>query len=303
MQGKRVVITGGCGFIGSHIAERLCKDNEVIIIDNSSRNDNISSFSDKVKLIEGDILKMDLKEVFQGADYVFHEAATTSVQKSIEDPASTIEINTGGTIKVLVAARDCGVKKVIYASSASVYGDAAELPKREDMATNPKSPYAVSKLSGEQCCRLFSTVYGLNTVVLRYFNVFGPRQDPKSEYAGVIPRFITAILSGKKPVIFGDGTQTRDFVFVDNIVDANILAASSDSEILNIGSGTGTSINDLVTKINHITGNNIEPEYEKERKGDIKHSVADITNAKKIGYRPGKMEDGLKKTIEWFNKG
>lgn len=303
MQGKRVVITGGCGFIGSHIVEKLCEDNEVIIIDNSSKNDNIRDLLDKVKLVNGDILKMDLKEIFQGVDYVFHEAATTSVQKSIEDPASTIEINTGGTIKVLVAARDCRVKKVIYASSASVYGDSAELPKREDMATNPKSPYAVSKLSGEQCCRLFTNVYGLNTAVLRYFNVFGPRQDPKSEYAAVIPRFITTILSGKKPVIFGDGTQTRDFVFVDNIVDANILAASSDTtEVINIGSGTGTSINELVKRINDITGNNIEPEYEKERKGDIKHSVADITNAKKIGYTPGKMEEGLKETIEWFNK-
>lgn len=304
MKGKRVVITGGCGFIGSHIAERLCEENEVIVLDNAAKlkKDNITN--PRIRVIDGDILDFDvLKKSFQGADYVFHEAATTSVQKSIENPALTFSINTGGTINVLNAANECGVKKVIYASSAAVYGDSEALPKKESMTPEPKSPYAASKLCSEQHCRLFNETFGLSAIVLRYFNVFGPRQDVKSQYAAVIPRFITSMLNGEKPQIFGDGSQTRDFVFVEDVVNANILAAKADVkfDILNIASGKKTSINDLVNKINKINDTNIESEYKEKRPGDILHSVADISKAREIGYEPKKdLEQGLRETIEWL---
>ncbi len=304
----KVVVTGGSGFIGSNLAGELVRDHEVTVIDNLStgRIENLDYIRDKIELINGSILDLDLlRVVFAGADTVFHQAAIPSVQRSVDNPIASNQANVDGTLNVLVAARDCGVRKVVYASSSSVYGDTPTLPKREDMKPNPKSPYAVSKLAGEYYCRVFSDVYGLKTACLRYFNVFGPRQDPKSEYAAVIPRFVTRILEGKPPVIYGDGQQTRDFTFVKDVVKANILAGRGEAEgVFNIACGRRISLNDLALRIMEIAGNQVEPVYDKPRAGDIKDSLADISAARRaIGYYPDyDMDSGLKETIKWFQK-
>lgn len=305
---SQIVITGGAGFIGSNIALELCQKHDVVVIDNFStgRRENLIDILDKIRLVEGDINDAHLlKQEFGSADYVLHQAALPSVQRSVEDPMATNLTNVDGTLSVLLAARDCGVKKVVYASSSSVYGDTPVLPKREDMAPNPRSPYAISKLAGEYYCRVFSEIYGLKTVALRYFNVFGPRQDPNSQYAAVIPLFITRILRRKPPVIFGDGLQTRDFTYVRDVVQANILAMKSQAVgVFNIASGRQISLNDLADKIMEITGIKIEKVYDKPRKGDIRDSLADISSAKKIlGYEPRfDLEKGLKETIAWFQE-
>ena len=307
----KIVITGGAGFIGSNIAEELSKekDNEIIIVDDLSTGKmaNIRKFdqSTNINFARGSITDLNLlKRVFKGVDYVFHQAAIPSVPRSIKDPIASNNANINGTLNVLVAARDCGVKKVVYASSSSVYGDTPELPKRERMTPNPLSPYAVTKLLGEYYCNVFKDIYGLKTVSLRYFNVYGPRQDPYSDYAAVIPKFINRVSENKPPVIYGDGEQTRDFTFVKDVVRANILAAKSDAEgVYNIANGNRISINELANMIMALIGNNLTPIHEDPREGDIKHSLADISEAKKnLGYEPGySLEEGLRGTIEWFN--
>ena len=304
----KVVVTGGAGFIGSNLAEELLKKHEVTVIDNLStgRIENLDQIMDKINFIEGSITDLDLlKEAFSGSDTVFHEAAIPSVQRSVDNPIASNEANVEGTLKVLVAARDCGVRKVVYASSSSAYGNTPTLPKIEDMKPNPRSPYAVSKLAGEYYCRVFSEVYGLKTACLRYFNVYGPRQNPHSEYAAVIPRFVTRILAHEPPVIYGDGGQTRDFTFVKDVVKANILAGESPAEgVFNIACGKRVSLNELAGKIMEITGIKVEMSYEGARPGDVRDSLADISSAgDKLGYKPGfELDSGLRETVEWFRK-
>lgn len=303
-----VVVTGGAGFIGSNLAEELIKKHEVTVIDNLSTGkiDNLDTIIDKINFINGSITDLQLlKEAFSNVDTVFHEAAIPSVQRSVDNPLASNEANVDGTLKVLIAAKECNVRKVVYASSSSAYGDTPVLPKREDMTPNPRSPYAVSKLTGEYYCRVFSDVYGLKTACLRYFNVYGPRQDPMSQYAAVIPRFITRILAHESPVIYGDGKQTRDFTFVKDVVKANILAMRGDSEgVFNIACAKRVSLNDLADKIMAITGINVDPIYEMARPGDVRDSLADISSAQaKLGYEPDfNLDSGLEGTIKWFQK-
>ena len=240
-----------------------------------------------------------LQKIFQGIDYVFHQAAIPSVPRSTANPLASHEANITGTLNVLLAARDNGVKKVIYASSSSVYGDTPTLLKKEDMLPNPQSPYAVTKLAGEYYCQVFQEVYGLPTVCLRYFNIYGPRQDPNSQYAAVIPRFISRVSQEKPPLVFGDGEQTRDFTFIKDVVEANILAAEGNaSGIFNIGKGESISVNQLAELIIGLVGNNVEPIHEEPRPGDVRHSLADISKAKTFGYKPKySLERVLKETI------
>ena len=302
-----ILITGGAGFIGSNIAEELAKEHKVVIIDDLSTGmaENVENLD--VKLVRGSITDPDLlKENFRGVDYVFHQAALPSVQRSVEDPVRANEVNICGTLNVLVAARDAGVAKVMYASSASAYGNMPELPKREDMMPDPKSPYAVAKLTGEYYCRVFNEIYGLKTVALRYFNVYGPRQDPASDYAAVIPNFVNRIMAGKAPIIYGDGEQTRDFTFVRDVVQANVRAMESDATgVFNVAAGTRISVNDLAGMIIGIIGNRVECVYEEPRAGDVRDSLGDISKAHAgFGYVPRYgMEDGLRETIRWFGGG
>jgi len=305
----KVVVTGGCGFIGSNIAEELIKKHYVVVIDDLStgRIENIQSLQDKenFEFVRGNITDLGLlKQIFEDVDCIFHQAAIPSVQRSVENPLDTNEANIKGTLNVLIAARDCGVKKVVYASSSSVYGDTPELPKKENMKPNPQSPYAVSKLTGEYYCKVFSEIYGIKTICLRYFNVYGPKQDPASEYAAVIPRFINRVLNNQPPIIFGDGNQTRDFTFVKDVVKANILAMEKNVEgVFNIAYGQQISINELANKIMEIVGVKLNPVYDKPRPGDIRNSLADISLAKqKLGYMPEySLEKGLEVTIRWFS--
>jgi len=309
-QMKKVVVTGGAGFIGSHLAEELAKRGyHIVILDDLStgRTENIEGLvkKDNVQFIQGSITDLSLLEkLFQGAAYIFHQAAIPSVPRSIENPQASHEANVSGTFNVLLAARDNGVEKVIYASSSSVYGDTPTLPKREDMLPNPRSPYAVTKLVGEYYCRIFHDVWELPTVCLRYFNVYGPRQDPNSQYSAVIPSFIKRVKEGKPPIVLGDGEQTRDFTFVKDAVEANILSAESDaSGVFNIATGERVSINEVAKLIIKLVGNDVEPIYQPPRPGDVRHSLADISKAKNFGYEPRRrLIEGLEETIKWFNQ-
>jgi UDP-glucose 4-epimerase len=306
----KILVTGGAGFIGSNLAEELVREgHNVVILDDLStgKEENLKEFKDSVRFVKGSVTDLELlKDLFRDVECVFHQAAIPSVQRSIEDPVRTNEVNVKGTLNVLVAARDSNVKKVIYASSSSVYGDTPELPKREDMKLNPKSSYAVSKLTGESYCKVFSEVYGLKTVSLRYFNVYGPRQDPYSEYAAVIPMFIRRVLNNQPPIIYGDGEQTRDFTFVKDAVMANILAMENNNAggVFNIASGKRISINELANEIMEIVDIRLETIHDKPREGDIKHSLGGISKARdKLGYEPKwDLEEGLKETIEYFKK-
>ena len=304
----KVVVTGGAGFIGSNLAEELLQKHDVTVIDNLStgRIENLDQIIDKINFIEGSINDLDLLiEAFSCSDTVFHQAAIPSVQRSVDNPIASNEANVEGTLKMLVAARDCNVRKVVYASSSSAYGDTPTLPKKEEMNPNPKSPYAISKLAGEYYCRVFSEVYGMKTACLRYFNVYGPRQNPESQYAAVIPRFITRVLAHEQPVIYGDGKQTRDFTFVKDVVKANILAMQSPAEgVFNIACGQRVSLNELAGKIMKITGIRLDPIYDRPRQGDIRDSLADISSAgEKLGYRPDfNLYSGLEETINWFKR-
>lgn len=295
------------GFIGSHLVEKLCQENEVIIIDNGStgKMDNIQHLDPaNIEVILGDINFLKLNEIFEGVNYIFHQAALPSVPRSINDPIKSNEANITGTLKVLVAANDLGVAKVVFASSSSVYGDTPVLPKVETMPINPKSPYAVTKATCEHYCNIFEEIYGIPTISLRYFNVFGPKQNPNSQYAAVIPKFITSILKGESPTVYGDGTQSRDFTFVKNVVDANILAAESNKTgTFNIACGRRIILNDLLSMINELLGKEIKPEYIDPRPGDIKHSLADINAAKLLRYNPkGEFKSELEETLEYFRE-
>jgi len=307
MKNKRVAITGGAGFIGSNLAYKLATENIVIIVDDLStgRVENIAGLIDKenVTFIEGSILDLRLLEqALNGVDFVFHQAAIPSVPRSIEDPLSTNEVNITGTLNVLIAARDNNVRKVIFASSSSVYGDTPTLPKVEDMTPNPQSPYALTKLVGEYYCHVFYQIYHMPTICLRYFNIYGPRQDPNSQYAAVIPVFIARVRQDKPPIIYGDGNQTRDFTFIQDAVRANIIAAESDATgIFNIGTGGNTTINGLARAIIKIMGRDLQPIYQEPRAGDIRDSLANISKAKAIGYEPQySLEDGLREAIRRF---
>jgi UDP-glucose 4-epimerase len=306
---KKALVTGGAGFIGSHICEALVeKGYHLTIVDNLSSGSlqNISYVlkHPEVQFVQASITDLpSIKAHFKGVDFVFHQAAIASVPRSVDDPAASNETNITGTLNVLLAARDSGVRKVIYASSSAVYGDEPSLPKREDMLPDPQSPYALTKLAGEYYCSIFAKVYGLPTVSLRYFNVYGPRQNPNSQYAAVIPKFIQSISEGKAPIIYGDGEQTRDFAYVVDVVAANIRAAESDAEgIYNIGCGKKISINDLSAIILRKMGpDRVKPEYREERSGDIKHSLADINKARSFGYIPRySLEKGISETLKNF---
>jgi len=305
------LVTGGAGFIGSSLARALIKrGDKVRIIDNfsSGRRENFADFAQDVELIEADILDTTaLRRAVQGVEVVYHEAAIPSVPKSMAEPYENHEANASGTLRVLQAARDAGVRRLVYAASSAAYGDAPELPKLETQPPAPISPYGASKLAGEYYLQVYAQAFGLETVSLRYFNVFGPRQDPKSEYAAVIPKFITAALAGQTPRIFGDGTQSRDFCHIENIIEANFKAASAPAtqasgQVFNIACGVATDLNQVVAVIGDILGRHIQPRHEAERAGDIKHSYADIGKARqRLGYAASvSFAEGLRRTVEWY---
>ena len=305
----QLLVTGGGGFIGSHLVERLVRDgHRVRVIDNftTGHRRNLSSVIDDVDLVEGDLQSYERAHAaVRGCEIVFHEAAMPSVPRSVQDPLTSNAANVIGTLNVLLAARDSGVRRVVFASSSSVYGSVPDLPKREDLPALPISPYAVAKLAGEGYCRSFTEVYGLETVALRYFNVFGARQDPLSQYAAVIPNFITGALRGEPPTIFGDGEQSRDFTYIDNVVEGNILAMSARGiagRAYNVACGDRISLNQLVAAIGRVLGRSIEPRYEAPRPGDVKHSMADTTRARDdFGYEVVvPFEEGLTRTVRHY---
>ena len=308
----KALVTGGAGFIGSHIASRLIGEgHEVRVLDNFSTGSrsNLATFDGSFDLIEGDMQSYErAHNAVQGCEVVFHQAALPSVPRSIQDPLTSNAANVVGTLNLLLASRDSGVRRVVFASSSSIYGADPTLPKSEDRAPLPISPYAVAKLASEGYCRSFSHVYGLETVALRYFNVFGPRQDPLSQYAAVIPRFITALLNDQGPVVFGDGEQSRDFTYIDNVVDANLRAAEADGvsgQTFNIACGERISLNRLLDEIRGIVGSEVEASYLESRQGDVKHSLADISRARaQLGYEPlVDFNEGLLRTIEALRAG
>jgi nucleoside-diphosphate-sugar epimerase len=309
----KMAVTGGAGFIGSNLAEHLVKQgHEVAVVDDFSngKEQNLVGWADqpsgRVGVFRFDINETErLRRVFEGVQYVFHQAAIPSVPRSISNPQATNKANISGTLSVLVAARDAGVKRVVVASSSSIYGDDPGLPKIETRVGRSLSPYALSKAVCEEYCRLFHQLYGLETACLRYFNVFGPRQDPKSEYAAVVPRFATRLLAGVPPIIYGDGEQTRDFTYISNVIDANWVAAThprAAGEAFNIGCGTRTSLNQLVRAMSEILKTSREPQYEPGRAGDVRHSLADTSKAKTLlDYQPAvTLREGLIKVIDWY---
>ncbi|GAB4455461.1 MAG: SDR family oxidoreductase [Anaerolineae bacterium] len=305
------LVTGGAGFIGSHLVEALVEAGAVVrVLDDFSTGNraNLAAVRDRITLIEGDITDLEtVRKAVDGVDFVLHQAALPSVPRSVADPLASNASNVNGTLNVLVAARDAGVRRVVYAASSSAYGDIASEYKREDMPSDPRSPYAVAKLAGEHYCRAFFLTYGLETVALRYFNVFGPRQDPKSQYAAVIPIFITAMLKNQPPPIEGDGEQSRDFTYVSNVVEANLLACSAPAaagEVFNIACGGRFSINGLVDTLNRLMGTDIAPVHVAPRPGDVRHSRADISKAERLlGYRPGvDFAEGLARTLDWYRQ-
>jgi UDP-glucose 4-epimerase len=301
------LVTGGAGFIGSHLVDELVRRGQrVRVLDDFSTGKRANLTGTSFELIEGDVRDLDtVRRAMVSVDYVLHQAALPSVPRSIADPATSHAVNATGTLNVLLAAHQAGVRRVVYASSSSVYGDTPELPRHEDMPTRPLSPYAVAKLAGENYCRVFTHVYGLPTVSLRYFNVFGPRQDPTSQYAAVIPRFITAMLDGKPPVVFGDGLQSRDFTYVTNVVQANLRACESGDGIgavFNVGGGEQHTLLELVAVLNRILGTHHAPVFDAPRPGDVRHSLAAIDRGRvALGFQPEVgFEEGLRRTIEWF---
>ena len=305
------LVTGGAGFIGSHLVEELVKRGEQVrVLDNFStgKRENLSDLQEKIELVEGDIRSYHIvREVVQGVDFVLHQGALPSVPRSINDPITTNEVNVGGTLNILDAARDAGVKRVVYASSSSVYGANKALPKREDMIPQPISPYAVAKLTGEKYCHVFSRTYGLETVALRYFNVFGPRQDPQSQYSAVIPRFVVGMMEGQELTIHGDGTQSRDFTYVSNVVEANLLAVHAEGvsgEAFNLACGASMSLNEVVEKIAQTLDCEANVVYGPPRSGDVARSQADISRAGKyLGYEPlVEAREGLERVVLWFRQ-
>jgi UDP-glucose 4-epimerase len=305
----RILVTGGAGFIGSHIVDGLLTDErDVRVLDNlaTGRLSNLNEVADEIEFVEGDVRDLEtVRRAAYGCDAIIHLAALGSVPRSVADPVATHEANANGTLNVLVAARDCGASRVVFSSSSSIYGAAPDLPKRESLRPLPISPYAVSKLAAESYCRSFFEVYGLETVALRYFNVFGPRQDPQSQYAAVIPRFIWAYRNGEPPVIYGDGEQSRDFTYVSNVVDANLAALESSSaggQVYNVACGHRITLNELARLIGDELCTGIEPIHGPARPGDIRHSLADITLAQtELGYQPTvSIDEGIRRTVEYF---
>ena len=306
MKNKNILITGGLGFIGSHIADELLKDNEIVILDNLSSG-TINNLEDpnneNLKIIKEDICNTNLDDLTSNIDYIFHLAAMASVPLSIDKPVECNDTNLNATVKLLTSSVKNDVKKVIFSSSSSVYGQNENMPLKETEQPMPKSPYAASKASCELYLKSFYDSYGLNYISLRYFNVFGPRQNKNSQYASVIPNFISSLLEGKQPIIYGDGEQTRDFVYIKDIVNANINAAESDfNGIVNVASGKKLSINQLYDIIRTTLNSDVEPKYMPTRQGDIKHSLADVTNMEKIHYKVDSkdFEIQLQETINWF---
>ena len=309
----KALVTGGAGFIGSHIAERLVNTGwSVVVLDDlsSGKLANLDRIADDIEIIIGDVRDTDtVKKSVTGIDVIFHEAAIPSVPKSIDDPIENVSVNMVGTVNVLSEAVKANVKRFVYAASASAYGEISSEKADEALLPKPQSPYAAAKLASEYCLSAFSQCYGIETVGIRYFNVFGERQDPHSEYAGVIAKFISQMLAGKTPTIFGDGKTSRDFTYVANVVDGNMLAASLPAEdvsgeVINVACGRSVDLNDLVSSINRILGSQLTPQYAPERVGDIKHSCADISKAvTKMGYKPQVgFEEGMARTINWLRQ-
>jgi UDP-glucose 4-epimerase len=310
--GERLyLVTGGAGFIGSHICTALVGRGErVRVIDNllTGKRANLAHLSGKIEFIEASITDENaIRQAVEHVSVVFHQAAIPSVPRSVREPRLNHEANVNGTFNVLMAARDAGVRRVVYAASSSAYGDTETLPKVETMLPAPLSPYAAAKLVGEYYCQVFTRVYGLETVALRYFNVFGPRQDPTSPYSGVISKFVTVLLDGAAPTIFGDGEQSRDFTYIDNVVDANLRAAEAPDaagEVINVAISARITLNELLAQLQRIIGTNLTPNYSEMRAGDVRHSLADITKAQKLlGYKPlVGLADGLRQTVAWYQE-
>jgi UDP-glucose 4-epimerase len=307
----KFLVTGGAGFIGSNIAEELVKRrHSVRILDNftTGKPEHIKSFKDKIEVVKGDIREeKDLRKALKGIDYVFHQAALRSVPRSVDDPLSSNEVNITGTLKLLMAARDAKVKRVVYASSSSAYGDSKLIPQKETHTPGPISPYAVSKLAAEYYCLMFAKTFGLETVALRYFNVFGPRQDPESKYSAVIPKFIESALKKEPIIIHGDGKQSRDFSYITNVVQANILAATTpgvSGQMFNIACNESNSVLDIAKGIEKIMGEKLTIEHTPPRAGDVRKTCADISKARKLlKYKPEiKFKQGLEKTFVWFKE-
>ncbi len=306
---EKFLVTGGAGFIGSNICKRLVSDGCFVrVVDNllTGKKSNLVDIIDRIEFIEADMGDENIaRDAMKDIDIVFHEGALPSVPRSVDDPVASHKHCVDATFTLLLAARDAGVKRFVYAASSSAYGDTPTLPKVETMPPSPLSPYAVGKLVGEYYCSVFTRVFGLETISLRYFNVFGPNQDPKSQYAAAIPAFVTAILKNQPPTIYGDGQQSRDFTYIDNVVEANLLAArvnKTDGEVINIACGQAVTVNEIIDMINDSLGKNVKPIYTYPRPGDVKHSLADITAAKNlIGYKPAiSFEQGLQKAIDWY---
>ncbi|MBN1886741.1 MAG: SDR family oxidoreductase [Thermoflexales bacterium] len=306
------LVTGGAGFIGSNIAAHLVERGErVRVFDNfsSGRRENLAALEGRIELVEGDVRSYHLvRQAVEGVDFVLHQAALPSVHRSVHDPITTDEINVVGTLNVLQAAREAGAKRLVYASSCALYGDDAELPKHEGMCPRPLSPYAISKLAGEQYCRVFWQLYGFEAVCLRYFNVFGPRQDPTSHYSAVVPRFITALLDGQPLTIYGDGTQSRDFVYVGDVVQANLLACTAPDApggVFNVACGQRCSLLELADHLAQLSGQSPRIQHAPLRPGDVPHSLADISLARRVlGYRPQvDLAGGLARTLRWYRGG
>ncbi len=307
----RYVVTGGAGFIGSNTVDELVRRGEtVIVLDDlsSGKEDNLAEVRSKISFIKGSITDLEaVRKAMQSADYVIHLAARTSVPRSVKDPIDTNKINVEGTLNVLVAARDAKVKRVVFAASSSAYGETPTLPKVETMQPEPISPYGVAKYAGELYAQMFGRVYGLENVSLRYFNIFGPRQDPDSPYSGVLAKFCTAFLEKTQPLVFGDGEQSRDFTFVENAVAANLLACeapNASGKVFNVGTGTRVTLNQTLALLANLTGNKLETKYEPPRDGDIRDSQADITQARELlNYEPlVNFEEGLRRTVEWYHE-
>lgn len=307
----RYMVTGGAGFIGSHLVEHLLgQGHQVVVVDNfvTGHHKNLAAFSNNIELYEVDIRDRDaLQKPMQGVEYVFHQAALPSVPRSIANPIESHEVNATGTLNILLTARDAGVKRVVFAGSSSAYGDVEAEFKSEDMRPKVKSPYAAAKVAAENYCMVFNQVYDLETVVIRYFNVFGPRQDPHSAYAAVIPLFATAMLDDQPPMVNGDGSQSRDFTYIDNVVLGNMLAMHSDQaagEIFNIACGERITLLNLVEQLNALLGKNIQPHHAPPRTGDIQHSRAEISKARqRLNYEPVvPFSDGLARTLQWYKE-
>jgi nucleoside-diphosphate-sugar epimerase len=308
---EKFLVTGGAGFIGSSICKRLVADGCFVrVVDNllTGKRSNLASIMDKIEFVEGDMGDPEVaRAVVKGIDVVFHEGALPSVPRSVDEPDLTHRHCIDATFTMLMAARDARVKRFVYAASSSAYGDTPTLPKVETMRPDPLSPYAVGKLVGEYYLSVFAKVYGLETISLRYFNVFGPGQDPASQYAAAIPAFVTAILKDQPPTIYGDGEQSRDFTYIDNVVHANLLAARAKKtagEVINVACGEAVTVNAILAEINRLLGKKVQPNYVPARAGDVKHSLADITEARKlIGFEPVVLfQEGLEKSIDWYRR-